>query len=884
MGEAVKAAAKAPVANRENKAPKTQKTELSHSRDSPVEQVLFLQRTIGNRAVERLIKSGNLRAKLRISRPGDVYEQEADRVAEQVLLMPEPRISKETKVSNHTQNNPIQRRCPRCIKEHQPKKEEEEKVLQKKEASDSTPEATPELESNISSIRGGGQPLPESVRAFYEPRFGHDFSGVRMHTDAKAAEAARAVDARAFTVGRDMVFGEGEFKPETGGGKKLLAHELTHIIQQGVSSTNNFDSSGNGHSLQRKEDLQPQASEAKGQKPVGDMLRNEAKEDAQKIKKIFQDNTILGPFNQRDIMGIIEKWAKKSTDTGTKLTPFDYLIAALRATTFEVGTLVKQYTSAFDQIFHRMSSDRVEQFKGWMQTLARVFKDEKAIEEVSLTGEFKEGKWKKTAEEFWGAKFKSMGEFLNSIGTPAIIQNLLGGLVGVIQGFAELLVELIEGVWSLVEAADHILSTILYFITGAAEGAGLNFLKKLPLVGKVFDPETYKERYEATINFFKAAGAALQNPRQILDGIKASAIKAWDETLDEYNKADDFNKSRIIAKGVVKVGMAVGGFIKSLPGLAKSAVKLGKTLEKGVVKVGKTIGKAAVTARKIIDEALQGAIKIGRNIFRGVWKVVEETIEGGKKKLRYFFKKSKNEVFEEISEDLAKTCLDCNSPCKKTKFAKNIEEIEKNRKNPMKGSTRGTRREPFADDPEFHESIKELEDVPGAKRIEQPEDIDYDQPTLPEDRPEGNLFNKTAKEIDEANARRERGNTFNTEREGAYPHNEVDIESPFEKGKRYRLDSYDPGHEIVSRKYPEGEILDTERATKYIAELADNYPPGARIADTPKNRLAGLAGKKLSGQPILEVPVLLEDVPQEVLEFAERALVIIRDSTGKIYR
>ncbi|KAF5424623.1 MAG: protein of unknown function (DUF4157) [Candidatus Methanocomedens sp.] len=76
-----------------------------------------------------------------------------------------------------------------------------------KEDSGSTPEVTPELESSIIGIRGGGQPLPESVRAFYEPRFGHDFSQVRVHTDAKAAEAARAVNARAFTVGQDVVFG-----------------------------------------------------------------------------------------------------------------------------------------------------------------------------------------------------------------------------------------------------------------------------------------------------------------------------------------------------------------------------------------------------------------------------------------------------------------------------------------------------------------------------------------------------------------------------------------------------------------------------------------------------------------------------------------------------
>jgi hypothetical protein len=70
------------------------------------------------------------------------------------------------------------------------------------------------------------------VRAFYEPRFGQDFSGVRVHTDAKAAEAARAANARAFTVGQDVLFGKGEYAPDTMAGKQFLAHELVHTLQQ----------------------------------------------------------------------------------------------------------------------------------------------------------------------------------------------------------------------------------------------------------------------------------------------------------------------------------------------------------------------------------------------------------------------------------------------------------------------------------------------------------------------------------------------------------------------------------------------------------------------------------------------------------------------------
>lgn len=81
-------------------------------------------------------------------------------------------------------------------------------------------------------LRSPGQPLDAQTRAFMKPRFGYEFSGVRVHTDKKASESARKVNALAYTVGRDVVFGEGQYAPRTRTGRKLLAHELTHTIQQ----------------------------------------------------------------------------------------------------------------------------------------------------------------------------------------------------------------------------------------------------------------------------------------------------------------------------------------------------------------------------------------------------------------------------------------------------------------------------------------------------------------------------------------------------------------------------------------------------------------------------------------------------------------------------
>ena len=88
-------------------------------------------------------------------------------------------------------------------------------------------------------LRSSGQPLDIQTRAFMEPRFGYDFSQVRVHTNEKAANSARAVNALAYTVGKDIAFGIGQYAPETGRGQKLMAHELAHVVQQergGVSS------------------------------------------------------------------------------------------------------------------------------------------------------------------------------------------------------------------------------------------------------------------------------------------------------------------------------------------------------------------------------------------------------------------------------------------------------------------------------------------------------------------------------------------------------------------------------------------------------------------------------------------------------------------------
>jgi hypothetical protein len=110
------------------------------------------------------------------------------------------------------------------------KKGNEETTLQRAAKNTTPVNQAPPIVDDV--LRSSGQPLDAATRAFFEPRFAHDFSHVRVHTDAKAAESARAVNALAYTVGRDVVFGAGEFAPSTYNGRRLLAHELAHTIQQ----------------------------------------------------------------------------------------------------------------------------------------------------------------------------------------------------------------------------------------------------------------------------------------------------------------------------------------------------------------------------------------------------------------------------------------------------------------------------------------------------------------------------------------------------------------------------------------------------------------------------------------------------------------------------
>lgn len=304
--------------------------------------LLGLQRSIGNHAVQRLMRSPLIQTKLQMSKPGDPSEQEADRVADSVMRMPQAEEGEAEKKATEEKEETVatklivQRAVPAAVREdddeeekvaakldtglpekegegeretvatklatdstlqrqsrrdeeekeetspttlpikRQTEEEEEQEKVQPKSLSSQLPHSllvhsvpsvqrlctecddekqqiegpsggvvhrktagqtpaptvTSSVASRIHAMNSGGSPLPNTTRAFFEPRFGVDFSQVRVHADSRAAEIANSLNARAFTVGSSIAFGAGRYSPHSDEGRHLLAHELTHVVQQ----------------------------------------------------------------------------------------------------------------------------------------------------------------------------------------------------------------------------------------------------------------------------------------------------------------------------------------------------------------------------------------------------------------------------------------------------------------------------------------------------------------------------------------------------------------------------------------------------------------------------------------------------------------------------
>jgi hypothetical protein len=219
--------------------------------------VFHLQRAIGNQAVQQTLQTdteereaglsgmasprfghdfsqipvhpkslASVQAKLAVRAPGDIYEDEAERVSDQVMNMSAPQLERTCACGGE---------CPKCRTER-PGQQHERLQTKHIGSSDFGQTAVPPIVHEV--LRSPGQPLDPASRLFMEPRFGHDFSKLCVHTDEKAGESAQAIGAAAYTVGNDLVFGAGEFNPQDCDSRQLIAHELTHVLQQSKGSRN----------------------------------------------------------------------------------------------------------------------------------------------------------------------------------------------------------------------------------------------------------------------------------------------------------------------------------------------------------------------------------------------------------------------------------------------------------------------------------------------------------------------------------------------------------------------------------------------------------------------------------------------------------------------
>ena len=264
----------------------------AHSDEQRANLVMQLQRSYGNAYVQRLLNSRAMQARLTVSQPDDESEREADRVANIVMQTSAYPIQ----CQEEEEEEELQMKAASQV-QRQEEEEEEEEMLQPKPAGSQPVMVSKNLETQINAARGGGQPLDDSVRASLEPQFGHDFGEVKVHTDAEANRLSQQLGAEAFTTGRDIFFREGAYQPGSSSGKGLIAHELTHVVQQQAAPALQRQEEEEELQMRRAQTLEPWGDQYVIQKAIDRGLVEEYKE----LHQIEGDVKVVEVPNDRAI-------------------------------------------------------------------------------------------------------------------------------------------------------------------------------------------------------------------------------------------------------------------------------------------------------------------------------------------------------------------------------------------------------------------------------------------------------------------------------------------------------------------------------------------------------------------------------------------------------
>jgi hypothetical protein len=182
-----------------------------------VKDAMPVQQQLQNEPEIKPFQKTSIQFKLAIGSPDDPLEHEADAMADTIMRMPE--------------QNFIQRKCADCEEEKLQRKLSVS-FIQRKESSAGV-QASDAISNQINATKGNGSSMDSNTQSFMQSRFGADFSEVKIHTGGESIQMNRELNAKAFTVGNDIYFNEGQYNPNSGEGKHLLAHELTHTVQQG---------------------------------------------------------------------------------------------------------------------------------------------------------------------------------------------------------------------------------------------------------------------------------------------------------------------------------------------------------------------------------------------------------------------------------------------------------------------------------------------------------------------------------------------------------------------------------------------------------------------------------------------------------------------------
>jgi len=282
-------------------------------------------------------KLAGLQAKLVVGPADDEYEREADRVAEQAASMPQTPVQRacsSCQEDEPVQREPLSARITPLIQRQKAEEENEEKLQaspmiqrqigeeEEEEKIQTAPEmagskggpAGPELEQSLEQARGGGRPLAEGFRSRMESAFGADFSSVRIHADEPADRLSRSIQARAFTRGHDIFLRQGEYQPASTDGQRLLAHELTHVVQQGQQHI---------RPIKRTMDGGQSKEYARLIKVGGVIEENASAGRFESQKKIKQDNSnaTLQKFSQPSIVASDDIIQRQQRVTGEFLPP-----------------------------------------------------------------------------------------------------------------------------------------------------------------------------------------------------------------------------------------------------------------------------------------------------------------------------------------------------------------------------------------------------------------------------------------------------------------------------------------------------------------------------------------------------------------------------------